>query len=175
MINKQPSAEISADKNLRAAIEIAVERFSNVYDPRVLQQLKIVLSNKLTQASGTSLRELTNAVQNISVFGNREQAELVAKTISFHASNLANKRAWQQSGVVKTIKWWTAEDGQVCEFCGALDGMVIRVSDNFVDKGAVLRGKNGGKAIIESDIETPPLHDGCRCYCRPEIVSLDDE
>jgi len=147
MINKQPSAKISADKNLSAAIEIAVERFSNVYDPRVLQQLKIVLGNRLTQASGTSLRELTNAVQNISAFGNREQAELVAKTISFHASNLANKRAWQQSGV----------------------------RDNFADKGAVLRGKNGGKVIIESDIETPPLHDGCRCYCRPEIVSLDDE
>ncbi len=166
--------EIGADQNLRAALDTALEELSGVYDAETLIKLKSALGSKLAQSSGTNLQELTDAVQNIPAFKDREKAELIAKTVSYQASNLANKRAWQQSGVVKSLKWLTAEDADICEFCAALDGKIIGVSSNFLKRGETIRGKDGAIMSTAKDIETPPLHDGCRCYCRPESVSLDE-
>jgi hypothetical protein len=39
---------------------------------------------------------------------------LVAKTESYRPANFANLQAWQKSGVVSTVKWYTAEDDRVC-------------------------------------------------------------
>jgi hypothetical protein len=63
--------------------------------------------------------ELTEAVDGVYSFADDRRAGLIAETESFRASNHANKAAWQTSGVVKTVKWYTAEDGKVCEYCQA--------------------------------------------------------
>jgi hypothetical protein len=39
---------------------------------------------------------------------------LVAKTESYRPANFANLQAWQKSGDVSTVKWYTAEDDRVC-------------------------------------------------------------
>lgn len=45
-----------------------------------------------------------------------KRAALIAKTESFRAANGANKEAWKASGVVQTIRWYSAEDSKVCQF-----------------------------------------------------------
>ncbi len=49
-------------------------------------------------------------------------------------ANLATKIGWQETGV-KTIKWYTAQDGNVCDFCKELDGKIISIENNFFNKG----------------------------------------
>jgi hypothetical protein len=98
---------------------------------------------------------------------------MIAKTESFRAANFANKEAWKQSGVVKTLKWYTAEDGSVCQFCSALDDTVIGIDDNFYDEGSTIAGKEGGTMRANyGDVGAPPLHPDCRCYVRPEDISV---
>ena len=60
----------------------------------------------------------------------------------------------------------------MCGFCASLNGKIVSVSDCFLKKGDVLTDNNAS-IIITRNIEPPPLHEGCRCYCRPEGISLD--
>jgi len=163
----------NADDDLIVALSDVVDLMLGHYDKSTRDSLRAVLSSKLMQPSGTSLRELTTAVQNIHPFEAREKAELIAKTLSFGASNLANRRAWQRSGVVKTLKWFAADDAEMCEFCASLNGKIVSVSDCFLKKGDVLTDNNGASIVIARNIEAPPLHEGCRCYCRPDGISSD--
>ena len=161
----------NSDDDLVAALSDIIDSMFADYDRSTRDNLRAVLSSKLTQPSGTSLRELTAAVQNIRPFEAREKAELIAKTLSFGASNLANKRAWQRSGVVKTLKWFAADDADMCGLCAKLNGKVVSVSDCFLKDSDILTDKNGASITILRNIEAPPLHEGCRCYCRPESIS----
>ena len=140
-----------------------------------LQQLKNVLGEKLSQPSGTNLTELTNAVDGVYSFADERRAGLIAKTESFRAANYANKAAWQASGVVKTVQWYTAEDDHVCEFCDAMEQKgPIAIDDNFADAGDKITGTQGGVMTADyGDIEAPPAHPDCRCYIRPEDVSVE--
>jgi len=71
------------------------------------------------------------------------------------ADNLA---AWKASGVVKTLKWYSAADADVCATCRAHHGAVLNLSD------------------AEIGVNLPP-HPGCssarcRCYFRPWDISI---
>jgi SPP1 gp7 family putative phage head morphogenesis protein len=85
---------------------------------------------------------------------------LIAKTESYRASNYANLQAWQQSVVVKTVKWYTAEDENVCPQCEALDGKTVDIGDDFF-------------TASYGDGNQPPLHPDCRCYVRPDQISTE--
>jgi hypothetical protein len=163
----------NSDDDLVAALSDIIDSMFGDYDRATRDELRAVLSSKLTQRSGMSLRALTAAVQNIPAFQDRERAETIAKTISFGATNLANRRAWQRSGVVKTLKWFAADDAEMCRLCASLNGKIVSVSDCFLKKGDVLTDNNGASIVIARNIEAPPLHEGCRCYCRPDSISSD--
>jgi Phage Mu protein F like protein len=62
--------------------------------------------------------------------------------------------------VVKTLKWFTAEDDHVCPECAALDGKEIGIEDKFFEDDY-------------SDGEIPPRHPDCRCYTRPDEISIE--
>jgi SPP1 gp7 family putative phage head morphogenesis protein len=69
-----------------------------------------------------------------------------------------NLNAWKEAGVVKTLKYHSAEDAEDCPPCRRHHGLIVRI-----DEGAI--GKN-----------LPPLdacvNERCRCYFRPWDVSL---
>ena len=163
----------NADDNLIAALRDVIDSMYGEYDGGTRGALRRALGSSMTQASGISLPELTAAVQSVLPYENRERAEQIAKTIFFGTSNLANRRAWQRSGVVRTLKWFAADDVEMCECCTSLNGKIVSVSDCFLKEGDVLADNNGASIVIAHNIEVPPLHEGCRCYCRPEGISLD--
>lgn len=165
---------ILADEATADALERGISKMAKSYNETTLSQLKTVLSEKLSQTGGTNLKELTDAVDGVYSFADARRAGLIAKTESFRAANSANKEAWKQSGVVKTVKWYSAEDAKVCEFCEALDGEEISIDDNFYDAGDTIVGKDGGSMTANyGDIEAPPVHPDCRCYIRPENISIE--
>ena len=69
-----------------------------------------------------------------------------------------NLAAWKASGVVKTLKYYSADDANVCAACKAHHGGVVSIWD------------------AEIGANLPPLPDcssrRCRCYFRPEDVSI---
>ena len=147
---------------------------SSATNDTTLEQLKAKLGEKLTQSGGTNLTELKETVDGVYSFADERRAGLIAKTESFRAANWANKTAWKESGVVKTVKWYTAEDDKVCEFCQEQDGKEISIDDNFYDSGDTINGANGGELTADyGDIGAPPLHPDCRCYIRPEEIDIN--
>jgi HK97 family phage portal protein len=151
--------DILADQGVRDALESGISKMARSYNETTLDQLKSTLGNLLTQEGGTNLGELTNAVDGVYSFADERRAGLIAKTEAYRTSNFANLQAWQKSGVVQTVKWFTAEDDDVCPQCEALDGKTVDIGTDFftADYG---------------DGNQPPAHPDCRCYIRPDEISM---
>ena len=154
-------------------LDESIARWAKKYSQITRDALKSVISNEITKPRGTSLPALTAAIDKIPKIHANKSAEMIAKTISFDAINSVNRAAWQQSGVVKTLKWYTAEDDDVCKFCKRMNGKVIDIHATFVNAGDVIGGVDGGTMAFDHNVENPLLHLGCRCYCRPDKISID--
>lgn len=86
------------------------------------------------------------------------RAKMVARTETIRAQNAGQYALWQQAvqqGFLErpVLRWVTATDERVCEWCGALDGTTVELGDDF----AISNGKNGYSE------PHPPLHPQCRC------------
>jgi SPP1 gp7 family putative phage head morphogenesis protein len=152
--------DILANESTRAALEKGIAKMARSYNETTLSQLKTVLGEELNKPGGTSLGALTNAVEGVYSFADERRAGLIAKTESFRAANWANREAWAQSGVVKTLIWYTAEDDRVCPQCDALDNKEVGIEDKFFNDDY-------------SDGMSPPAHPDCRCYVRPGAISIE--
>jgi HK97 family phage portal protein len=154
------------------SLEKSIELMSQSYNQTTLSLLKTVLRDGL--AEGLSLPEMTDKISEIYDFSNEVRAGQVAQTEVFRIGNDSTKEAWKQSGVVKSIKWYTAVDDRVCPWCDAMHGETIDIEDSFFDKGDEAIGTDGSTLpITYSKVETPPLHVSCRCYTRPENISIE--
>jgi HK97 family phage portal protein len=167
--------DVLADESTRQALDRGISKMATSYNETTLSQLKDVLAEKLNQPGGTNLRELTDAVDGVYSYADERRAGLIAKTESFRAANWANKTAWKASGVVKTVRWYSAEDEKVCQFCEVMvEKGSIDIDDTFADAGSKIMGADGGIMTADyGDIESPPCHPDCRCYLRPETVSIN--
>ncbi|MFA5128553.1 MAG: phage portal protein [Patescibacteria group bacterium] len=155
-------------EKLNAAINLLAES----YNETTLDLLKTKLSEGLD--AGEGLDQLKDRVSTIYEFSDEYRAARVAQTETFRTGNAATREAWKQSGVVKTLKWYTAEDEQVCEFCGPMHDKTVGVEEKWFDRGEEITGADGGKLNVDYvDIENPPLHANCRCYIRPEEISIE--
>jgi HK97 family phage portal protein len=155
------------------ALHNSIAMMSKSYQTTVLANLEEVINTGLSLGQG--LTELSKGVAEVYGAADGYGAERIAKTEAFRTSNMALKDAWQQSGVVKTIKWYTGNNP--CPFCQEMNGKIISIDDNFFNNGDSLTVGTGDSAQIMSldygDVGTPPLHPNCMCFVRPEDVSLD--
>lgn len=162
-----PLNEAVQDK-LKKLLNLTAQSYTDTTLKLLNTQLQEGISN------GESLAKLTERVAD--VFGLTEQyrAERVARTTVFGVANNSARDAYKQSGVVKSVKWHTAEDEKVCEYCGPLDGKIIGIDDDFFQLGDVVRGSNGGTMRIDFDtIQDPPLHAQCRCFTNAEVIAVE--
>lgn len=154
----------------------AIERSASLMSESYNITTRRLLKNKLeaAQRAGASLEELKETITQIYDFSDEVRAEQVARTETFRIANAATREAWNQTGVVKTIKWYTAADERVCPWCEPLHGKTISIEEKFFEKGDELTGKDGRILTIDyDDIKAPPLHTSCRCYIRPEEISIE--
>jgi HK97 family phage portal protein len=157
---------------VQRAIDHSIELMSDSYNETTLSLIKDALTQ--AQTDGSSLAELTDKINEIYDYSDEVRAGQVAQTETFRIANDSTKEAWKQSGVVKSIKWYTAADEAVCPWCDAMDGEIIDIEDNFFDKGDDATGTDGSSMpITYSDVGSPPLHVSCRCYTQPEDISIE--
>lgn len=137
-----------------------------------------LLNNSLGEgiANGESMAKLTARVSDVFDLGSDYRAAQVARTTVFSAANAAARDAYRQSGVVTEVKWHTAEDEVVCEFCGPMNGKVIGIEETFFADGEKVQGADGGVLNIAfGDIIDPPMHPNCRCFTNAVISNKSKE
>jgi len=94
--------------------------------------------------------------------------ERIARTEVIKTSNEITEAAYRQSGVVKKKEWIT--NPGACQFCSALDGTIVRLGANFVEKDGSVEGDDGGTYTnTYEDVKHPPIHPDCRCGLVPVI------
>ena len=167
----KPGINVFDNPENQAALDHAMDLMSRSYEGTILDTLRTELNNGL--AEGDSLPMISDRIQGIYEWNNRYGAERVAKTETFRVANTSNRAVWKQSGVVKTIKWYTGEDDKVCPFCKTLDGTIISINDPFFNLGDTVTAEDGTEMEVKYDtINNPPLHPNCRCYIRPVDISI---
>lgn len=159
-------------ETLIKTVERAAKRLAKSYNTTTANLLKKALNDGI--GAGDSLSDLTKRVQEIYEFSDVVRAKSVAHTESFYIANKGNKEAYKQSGVVKTIRWYTGEDELVCEYCGPEHGRIVGVTENFYKKGDTVVGRDGGTLNLNyRTIGEPPIHTNCRCFIRPEEIAIN--
>jgi HK97 family phage portal protein len=156
----------------RAAVKQSVQMMSESYNQTTLAALESHINDGL--AAGESLADITKRVEQIYDWSDESRAAMVAKTESFRTANSALKSAWQQSGVVKTVRWYNANNP--CPFCLEMNGKTIPVDGTFFNNGDSLTAGEGDDAKTMSldygDVGAPPLHPFCQCFIRPEDIEI---
>lgn len=156
---------------VRRALSRSIELMSNSYN----QTTRLLLKDKLEEGmkQGLSQGELADLVNGVYDYSDDVRALQVARTETFRIANYSTQEAWRQSGVVNSQKWYTAADERVCPYCSPLHGKVVGIDQDFFKKGDTVTGSDGSKIEVEySDVGAPPLHVSCRCYIRPEQITL---
>jgi SPP1 gp7 family putative phage head morphogenesis protein len=150
----------------------SVAKMATSYQSTVLAQIEKTVNDGLE--SGASLADISKGVEEVYGGADEYGAERVAKTEAFRTTNAALKETWKQSGVVKTVRWYNANNP--CPFCQSMNGKIISVDQNFFDSGESVTVGDGEDAQTMSvdygDVGAPPLHPNCMCFIRPEEVSL---
>lgn len=156
---------------VREALDRGIELMSKKYNETTLDLLKAKLEEGIEE--GLGIDELKGRVADVYEFSDEIRAARVARTETFRTANAATKEAWDQTGVVESIKWYTAADERVCPWCDPMHGEVVDIKENFFDKGDEHRGSDGQVMALDyDDVGAPPLHVDCRCYIRPEVISV---
>lgn len=156
---------------IQRIVHLAAKRLARSYNNTTAKLLKQALNDGIT--NGDDLSQLAARVKQVYDYSNEIRALMVARTEAFYIANEANREAYRQSGVVKTMRWYTAEDELVCEYCGPMHGTVIGINESFFKKGEEMQGRDGG--VLKLDyraINVPPLHTNCRCFIRPETIEV---
>ncbi len=157
-----------------AAVKRSVQMMSESYNQTTLATLETQINDGVS--AGESLADVTKRVEQIYEWSDTSRAEVVAKTESFRTANSALKAAWQQSGVVKTMRWYTSELANVCDYCQEMNGKTVGIDDNFFDEGDSLTVGQGDDSktmtMDYGDVGAPPIHVACACFIRPDEIAI---
>lgn len=163
---------IDPDKvSITRFVEMAAKRLARGYNDTTADLLKKALNEGI--AAGDGFDKLAERVRDVYAYSDEVRAAAVARTESFYVANEASREAYRQSGVVETVRWYTAEDERTCPFCGPLHGKIIKVTETFFNKGDTVNGSDGSTMVTDyRSIDVPPLHPNCRCFIRPETIKV---
>ena len=173
LVGKPLAGSVFDEPAAQTALDEAVNLMAQSYNETVLDALKATLDQGIRD--GLGYQQLAEKISDIYEFQDEKAALRVARTESVRVANMTTKAAWKETGVVKTVKWYTAEDDTVCPYCQAEDGKEIGIDQNFYNLGDDIPAAGDMPSITNdySDIGGPPLHPNCRCYIRPEVINSD--
>lgn len=160
-------------KATHTAVATAMDLMARKYNETTINTLTAKLEQGIED--GYSLDKLKKSVRDVYEFSNDTRANMVARTESYRVANESTRLAWKESGVVKSVKWYTAQDELVCEFCGPMNGVIQPIDKGFFEEGDTVEGSDGGTLDTSyATVENPPLHVNCRCQIRPEEISINN-
>jgi len=133
-------------------------------------QIKSVLedgiSNKLP---------IQDVKKNLSNVMNTDEYRVTRMALSEtnRAGNSGSIYAMEQVGKdtgLKIEKVWQTRDN-ACEYCKALNGTSVGISDDFVPKGETITGADGGTMVNDfGHMDVPTAHPNCGCYTTYKVI-----
>lgn len=138
-------------------------RFAKEVTAKTAQDLRTLIAAGVDQ--GESINELTARVQNYVGFS-ESRSETIARSETIRGGAEADVEAWDQSGLVKSMIWYTALDERVDDFCALLHGTEVDLGSEFMDQDQLLEL---GVEPYGGGLDTPPAHPNCRCLLLPVL------
>ena len=160
---------LSVAEGLSVAFEISSQQYLNK------------LFSGFNEFTNKGVAELVQAglVENLTVAEIRKNIKHYYSTeISYRANMVAvtevnrwyNEAGLESAKEIQTLlgktisKTWVTRSNNPCEFCQAMAGTKIPITDTFLIKGDTIEGVNGGAFDVDYlDLSTPDLHPHCRC------------
>jgi len=165
-----PGAFDTQKSSVARIVQLAAKRLAKSYNNTTASLLKDELEEGIS--AGEDFTQLAARVNQVYEFSDQVRAVAVARTESFYVANEGSREAYRQSGVVQSVRWYTAEDERVCPYCGPLNGKVIGVNEVFFKKGDEITTDAGTLKLNYRTIDVPPLHTHCRCFIRAEKIEV---
>lgn len=144
--------------------------FAESVNTTTYEKLKNVIQEGI--ANNESIPKISERVRDVFEEADKSRSVTIARTETIRANNLGHLEGYKQSGIVHAKEWMVALDERTCEFCLQMEKeySVRGLDEEFLTKGSILRGVNGGEMVIDySDLQAPPLHPRCRCVVLPVI------
>lgn len=168
--NDFPGTLDQSQPRISTIVQLAARRLAKSYNRTTATLLADTLNAGIEQ--GEPISALSARVRQVYEYSDAVRANAVARTESFYIANEGSREAYRQSGVVKSMRWYTAEDERVCPWCGPQNGRIIGVEEVFFKKGETLSADGKELKLDYRAIDVPPLHAQCRCFIRPESIDI---
>ena len=145
------------EKFLRPVIGLTDRETNAVYNYR-----------KALIEEGMNLKKTEHLCENYSGYLQRRRTQRIARTEIADAYNKGAMEGVKQSveqGIIRDEmgkRWLTGKDERRCPSCGAMEGQVKKLNEQFVDP----TGKY-------SSVDTPSLHPQCRCTVIYVILTIN--
>lgn len=149
-----------------------LKRVATGYNDETAVQIRQILEDGIL--NGASKNDLERSLKDI-ILGdsNKYRVERIARTEVGLSEGRASVQAMQNivdDTGYDVYKVWNTVDGE-CEYCKAMNGTRVKVSENFVDMGGTVDGEDGHKYIADfKDTESADLHPNCKCYVTYEVA-----
>lgn len=140
---------------------------------KFIKERALKLGKKATETTRRKvqrvLRDWVKEGADIATLRKRLRATLGSKTraATIARTEVSRSAGWAQSEVYRKLdiigkQWVTARDERTCEFCRAMDGVIIPRKKNFWNKGDVMVGDEGGTLKFDFEgVHQFPLHANC--------------
>lgn len=148
---------------IREFLKANTRKFAGAITEKTSNDLRALIVAGLEQDEG--ITELTKRIQDYVGFA-KSRAEKIARTETTRAQAEAERAAWDESGVVTSLVWYTALDERVDDECAFLHGKEIDIQDSFLTEADLLEI---GIEPYLGDLNGPPLHPNCRCTLLPVV------
>lgn len=120
---------------------------------------------------GMTPREIARLIESEGIATTKARSELIARTTTIWAYNEGAQQQYAELGI-RSERWLVTEDDVLCDFCRAMDGVVVPIDEAFWSAGSSMEiaFDNGRRGLdFPFDIQHPPLHPYCRCAVVPNI------
>lgn len=151
----------------RKAYEKYLTKVGTGYAEQTGAEIRRILGDGIL--NGATKQEIESQLRKTLLGGSHDyRVERLAKTevnLSEGRAGLYAMENIQDQTGYSISKIWNVSSSDPCEFCASLDGTVISVEQNFVEKGDVIEGINGGIYNNDfTDTDTADAHPNCNCY-----------
>ncbi len=137
-------------------------KFAKDVNETTLKRLMPKIEAAIRSGGGVeAVRESIQGVFDGTVRGSASRSRLIARTEMVGSSTLGNVEAYRQSGVVAGKQWLTSRDENVRDTHADVDGVIVKLDENFDVGGATLAGPG---VLVSGD---PGEIINCRCVLLP--------
>lgn len=160
MVAGADDLEFQLNEAVKKSVNERIGRMARNFNDETKNALVKELTDSVKE--GESIAQVKKRIESVYKDAKGYRAERVARTETLYASNAAAKEGYLQTGYVTKLEWFT--NPGACQFCQELHGKVISISQNFVNQGETVDGKDGGTYLADYDnVGHPPLHPNCTC------------